>query len=235
MAKGLEFHERNTHIPQGIVTGALIGGIAGTVVGLLVKINVLNISVVRPIFTALNIDEIITGVVLGILIGAIIGSFIGTYNHENKETPYDAYIKNTKAPEQVIDDTNTAAKMQLREEKLDISKHAVQVGEVNVHKEVFTEEKNIIVPITHEELVIEKKVPAENAEGNMESTAETIRIPLSEERVNVTKEPVVLEDVQVHRNRYEEKRHIEEILRREQMAIKTKGSVKIRNKNLKDD
>ncbi|MDP4087851.1 MAG: YsnF/AvaK domain-containing protein, partial [Bacillota bacterium] len=93
------------------------------------------------------------------------------------------------------------------------------------------EKKNIIVPVTREELVIEKVVFEGDTQNKTESSTETIRIPLREERVKVTKEPVILEDVQIHRNRHDEKKHIEEILRREQLSIKNRGNVKIRYKD----
>ncbi|MDP4090573.1 MAG: YsnF/AvaK domain-containing protein, partial [Bacillota bacterium] len=178
MAKQFEIHEEKTPISQGIVTGALIGAVAGTLIGLLADIRVWAIPGISSLLTAIPFNEIISGVILGIIAGGIIGSLIGLFNHENKMTPYDPYIKTSKSAERIIGASDTTAKMQLREERLDTAKSIVKTGDVNVHKEVHTEKKNIIVPVTREELVIEKVVFEGDTQNKTESSTETIRIPL---------------------------------------------------------
>jgi len=46
--------------------------------------------------------------------------------------------------------------LQLKEEKLDITKEWLQSGEVTWHKEVIKEDKTVVVPVSRQELVIEK-------------------------------------------------------------------------------
>ena len=46
--------------------------------------------------------------------------------------------------------------IQLRREELQVSKQVVQVGEVRIHKRVITENQTFTVPVTREELVIER-------------------------------------------------------------------------------
>jgi uncharacterized protein (TIGR02271 family) len=108
-------------------------------------------------------------------------------------------------------------KIQLREECLDISKEIVETTTVNIHKETFTEEKTFTVPVSREELVIEKKFLAEDK-------TETIRIPIKEERVEIVKHPVALEDVTYHIEEFQENRRITEILKKEKLKVQTEGS-----------
>jgi uncharacterized protein (TIGR02271 family) len=79
-----------------------------------------------------------------------------------------------------------------------LSRSASKRGEVRLRKDVVTESQTVEVPVTREELVIER-VPAsgqENVTGEI-GTDQEIRVPLSEERVRVEKQPVVKEEVRV--------------------------------------
>jgi uncharacterized protein (TIGR02271 family) len=106
-------------------------------------------------------------------------------------------------------------KMQLRQEELDIVKQWVATGDVEVHKEVITENRTIVVPVTREELVIKN--------GD-----EVIRIPICEERVEVVKHPTVLEDVSIYRQQYEAMHHVEETLRKEELHMETRGNAQVK-------
>jgi uncharacterized protein (TIGR02271 family) len=67
-----------------------------------------------------------------------------------------------------------------------------------ITKEPVTEKKTIEVPVTHEELVVEKR-PAKDsssAQGPVKSKTE-IKVPLNREEVEVTKKPFVKEEVVV--------------------------------------
>ena len=110
------------------------------------------------------------------------------------------------------------SKLRLKEEQLEISKKRVQTGEVTVHKEISTVKKNIIVPVTIEELVIENKVFDKEDPNNVKT--EAIRIPLSEEVIEIIKHPVSNQDVTIFRQELEEIEHIEEILKKEKIYIK---------------
>lgn len=130
-------------------------------------------------------------------------------------------------PHHETDDNLT---LKLREEKLDISKRNVQTCEVRIRKEILTEEKNITVPITREELIIEKifldsSVPSESAKHN-----ETIRIPISEECIEISKHPVKLQEVTAYRNQFQETKHITEMIKKEKAHVKTTGNVKVIDK-----
>ncbi|MPQ30416.1 YsnF/AvaK domain-containing protein [Clostridium estertheticum] len=118
------------------------------------------------------------------------------------------------------------ATFQIKKEELDIAKEWLQTGEVNIYRETFTEEKTFTVPVKREELVIRKKVlvSADSEIKNMPT--EIIRIPLSEEHVEFTKQKVNLEEVSIYKQQIQDIKHIEETLKRESLKVKISDSLK---------
>jgi uncharacterized protein (TIGR02271 family) len=150
---------------------------------------------------------------------------------KDKIAKYDSNTNDRKVSEQVIYDTDNSAKLQLHEEKLDISKEWIKTGEVTIHKEIFTEEKTITIPVIHEELIIEKKVlDAENTDPTAEHT-EIIRIPISEERIEVIKHPTVLEDVAIYKRQFQETKSVTETLKKEKVHMEITGNPEVVDKN----
>lgn len=114
--------------------------------------------------------------------------------------------------------------IQLRAEELQVNKELVQAGDVQVHKEVITEEKTITVPVRREEVVIERHpVDHRPAEGTL-GEGGTIRIPLAEERVTVEKVPVVTEEINVGKRTVQETQHVSDTLRREEVRVENQGT-----------
>lgn len=132
--------------------------------------------------------------------------------------------KETMENEKVIENEKTVenAKLLLREEELDIAKDRVQTGEVILGKEVIEEQKTVNVPVTHEEVIIERRAINENSDEPI-GTEETIHIPVSEERVEVGKHTIVTGEVSAHKREIEETRHIDETIRREEARVTTEG------------
>jgi uncharacterized protein (TIGR02271 family) len=118
-------------------------------------------------------------------------------------------------------------KLQLHKEELQVNKKWVQTADVKVYKKKYTEEKQIVVPVTREELIIEKKVLNSEGATTTDADIETIRIPLSEERIEVTLHPSVLEDVEVYMNQYEELIQVNETLKEEKVHIDTVGDINV--------
>ena len=104
--------------------------------------------------------------------------------------------------------------IQLKEEQLRARKTPVKAGEVEIRKEVHTDRKTIQVPVEREEVVIERR-PAGGraAAGNLKS--EQIRIPVKEEKVNVSKETVVKEEVNVGKRKVRDTQSVSGDVRRE--------------------
>ncbi len=125
--------------------------------------------------------------------------------------------------------TDDSAKLLLRKEKLDITKNRVQKGEVELGKEIIEERKEVDVPVSREEVVIERKSLNNESSDSPISCAcdETIRIPVSEERVDVNKNTVVTGEVSAHKRSIEDTRHIDETLKREEAIVNKTGDLDI--------
>ena len=119
--------------------------------------------------------------------------------------------------------------LELREEQLDIDKRQVKAGEARVRKEVISEQRNIEVPVTREELVVERR-PASGREASAGKIGESeeIRVPLMEEEVDVKKRAVVREEVDIGKRKVQETRNVSDTVRREEARIDTEGEVGIR-------
>ena len=95
--------------------------------------------------------------------------------------------------------TDQTQRMQLYGEVLRVHRDRVQRGEARLRKQTVTDNQTVNVPVTREELVVEK-VPVSGekaAPGARIGENAEVRVPLSEERVKVEKEPVVREEVKV--------------------------------------
>lgn len=121
-----------------------------------------------------------------------------------------------------------STRLQLREERLRIDKSRVARGEATVGTQTVTESHEFDVPFTREELFVERRpVSDPPARGDAPPRADaievgsdqTVKVPLSEERVVVTKVPVVTEEVVVGKRQVEDTQHVSETTRKQQLAI----------------
>ncbi len=120
--------------------------------------------------------------------------------------------------------TNDAAKLSLRKEELDIIKSSVQKGEVEISKEIIEEQKTVDVPVTREEVVIERRTLNNEISDSPITDEEIIRIPVSEEKVDVDKHTVVTGEILAHKRVIEETEHVDETLKREEARINRVGT-----------
>lgn len=125
-------------------------------------------------------------------------------------------------------------RLTLHKEELDINKIKAQKGEVELGKEIIEEQKTVDVPVTHEEVVIERRAIDNEASDEPISDEETIRIPVSEEQVNVDKHTVVTGEVFAHKREVQETRRVDENLKREEARINTNGDADIVDNNTDD-
>jgi len=116
--------------------------------------------------------------------------------------------------------------LQLHEERLHADKEAVKTGDVKVRKEVHTEQRQITVPVEHEEVVVERRPASGRASGDLK--AEEIRIPVSEERVHVSKEQVATEEVTVGKRKVRENKTVSGTVRKEEAVVESTGTAKVR-------
>ena len=122
-------------------------------------------------------------------------------------------------------------RIQLRGELLRTVKERISKGEIRFRKEVITEHQTLNVPVTREEVIVEQ-VPASDARpvsGNIGDQGE-VRIPVSEERVHVTKEPVVTGEVRVQKRAVQDTQQVSDDVRHEEVRMENEGDVPLTDK-----
>jgi uncharacterized protein (TIGR02271 family) len=120
-----------------------------------------------------------------------------------------------------------ARKLQLREEELIARKRSVETGTVGIRTEVVSEQRTLEVPVTREEVTIERHAVDRRPSDRPISEGETISVPVSEEQVTLEKKAVVYEEVNVDKRAVQETEHVSGTVRREEVVINEEGDVKI--------
>jgi uncharacterized protein (TIGR02271 family) len=124
--------------------------------------------------------------------------------------------------------------MQLREERLQVHKQPVQVGDVHVGKEVVRERQTREVPVTREEVVIERHAVDHQPSPTPIGPAEVYYLPLLAEDVFLQKQTVVGEELVVGKRAVQETQPVSETVRREEAHIERAGQVNIHGDDVQD-
>ena len=132
---------------------------------------------------------------------------------------YDEYTR-YKQSEEVLPDVET--RIPLIEERLNVSKRT-STSEVTIAKEPVTETKTVEVPVTHEELTVERRPASESSsttttERPVQSKTDT-KVQLRKEDVQVTKEPYVKEEVVVKKKPVTETRTVSDTVTSEKIDV----------------
>jgi len=120
--------------------------------------------------------------------------------------------------------------LRLREEELTARKTSVETGRVQLSKEVVEEERTMDVPVTREEVTIERQaVDRRPSDKPIDTTeTETIRVPVREEQVELEKQAVVYEEVGVGKRVTQETQQVSDTVRREELRMDKEGDVEVR-------
>jgi uncharacterized protein (TIGR02271 family) len=104
------------------------------------------------------------------------------------------------------------------EERMQVSKR-VAMDEATITKEPTTETKTVEVPVTHEEMTVERR-PADRSTSERPSSTKTeVKVPLSKEEVQVTKEPYVKEEVIVKKEPVTETKTVSDTVTSERVDV----------------
>lgn len=107
------------------------------------------------------------------------------------------------------------------EERLQVSKR-VSTDEATITKEPMTETKTVEVPVTHEEMTIERRPASGTSSERPSSTKTEVKVPLSKEEIEVTKEPYVKEEVVVKKEPVTETRTVSDTVTSERVDVEGK-------------
>jgi len=232
-----------TNAGEGAAIGAAAGAGAMALGSLAVSFGV--IPVIGPILAVGPLAAALISAAGGAAAGGLVGALVGWGIPEEDAKYYEGEVKagrflvtvdrSARAGAAQATDARAVmtrhggydrAAMQLKEEELRVSKTPVRKGEVEVRKEVVTEQRQITVPVEREEVVIERRPAHGAAAGDMR--AEEIRIPVSEERVDVSKETVVKEEVNVGKRKVRGTKTVGGEVRREELRVQEQGDVDVK-------
>ena len=114
-------------------------------------------------------------------------------------------------------DTNEEEHIPLTEERLDISKES-QEDQATVTKKPVTESKTVEVPLTREEVSIERRPASGQTEAQSPIQSEQdIKIPLKREEAKVSKKPYLKEEAVIKKKRVTNKKDISEDVTSEEL------------------
>jgi uncharacterized protein (TIGR02271 family) len=117
-------------------------------------------------------------------------------------------------------ETEQEANIPLTEERLDVSKKS-QENQATITKKPVKETKTVEVPLTREEVSIERRSPRggskTEAQNSPIQSEEEIKIPLKREEVEVTKKPYVKEEVAIKKKKVTDKKKVTEDVTSEEL------------------
>ena len=116
------------------------------------------------------------------------------------------------------------ARLTLSEEELVVRKRERAAGAVEVEKHVDTERVSRAIPLTHEEVVVERHAVSGAAAAPGSIGAEELRVPLMAEEAVVEKRVVPKEEVVVRTREVTENEVVEATLRREHAEVHRDGA-----------
>lgn len=102
-------------------------------------------------------------------------------------------------------------------ERLNVKKKTRR-EEATIRKESVKESKTIQVPVSHDELIIERRPASGNAAEPPTEKGTDLRISLNKEEIKITKEPYVKEELVVRKEPRTETKRVTETLRSERIA-----------------
>ncbi|MEM8779493.1 MAG: DUF2382 domain-containing protein [Cyanobacteria bacterium P01_G01_bin.49] len=152
-------------------------------------------------------------------------------------SPYDRSTYNyDRDPDLYSTQQDKHGTIKLYEERLLADKTRQKVGEVAVGKTVTTETARASVPVESEQVIVERKTPANAGQPVPSGTAnfregEVARMDIYEETANIRKETFVSEEVTVKKAVDRDTVTAEETLRRQELDIDTEGNPTMKRSN----
>ena len=133
--------------------------------------------------------------------------------------PPNIYGENSMQEQQETE-TEDEQNIQLTEERLDVSKSS-QENQATITKKPVKETKTLEVPLTREEVSVERRSPQGGSETEAQNppiqSEEEIKIPVRREEAKVTKKPYVKEEVAIKKNTKTDKKEVTEEVTSEEL------------------
>jgi uncharacterized protein (TIGR02271 family) len=110
------------------------------------------------------------------------------------------------------------ATLERREEQLRVDKEPVRAGEVRVGKDVIEQEQSVDVPVSREDVQIDRRAVDRPASAE-EFSDQEVSIPVTEERARVTKDARVVEELDVDKDVHEDTERVTDTVKKEQFRV----------------
>ena len=158
--------------------------------------------------------------------GAAGAGAAGAHADEKKADTHTTDAAATERKAGVADDaaaarTNNDGELIRSEEQLNVNKERVATGEARLRKYVVTDTESVEVPVEREEVRVERTPinaeDAKNYNGAISGDSEEASVTLHEERVNVNKETVPVEKINLKKDTVRDTETHTEELRKEQI------------------
>lgn len=158
--------------------------------------------------------------------GAAGAGAAGAHADEKKADTHTTDAAATERKAGVADDaaaarTNNDGELIRSEEQLNVNKERVATGEARLRKYVVTDTESVEVPVEREEVRVERTPinaeDAKNYNGAISGDSEEASVTLHEERVNVNKETVPVEKINLKKDTVRDTETYTEELRKEQI------------------
>ena len=108
----------------------------------------------------------------------------------------------------------------VREEELRARKQREQQGEVHIHKDVVEEQQALNVPVTHEEVRVERTPVDRRADVPADQWQDKdIDVPVMGEQVDVRKRARVADELHVHKQPVTEEKQVTDTVRKERVNV----------------
>jgi uncharacterized protein (TIGR02271 family) len=151
--------------------------------------------------------------------GGDVGGSASSYDYGKAETAATTGAT-ARTTERAGDRSGEEQNIRLYGEVLRVQKDRVSRGEARLRKEVHTTTQSVEVPVTREELVVDRvPVSGEQRADSASFQEKEIRVPLSEERARVEKQPVVREEVRVGKKAVSDVERFKEQVRSEDLKV----------------
>jgi len=149
-----------------------------------------------------------------------IGGFVQAGGTTVTETTAATRTVDTAARNTVVETSNDI-RVPVLEEELVASKRSEELGRVRIHKDVVSEQQTVSMPVTHEEVYVER-VPLQGQYMGPAPDAFTdkyIDITIMGEQLVASKRATVAEEVRVHKDVTMEQQEITDTVRRERVIV----------------
>jgi uncharacterized protein (TIGR02271 family) len=159
----------------------------------------------------------------------------GGYDFNSSQGQASTYAVNTAATTAAstqnaatVPTGQEAQNIELRAEQLQPQTRWQQAGEVELRKNVVAEQQTVDVPVTHEEVYIQRQPGSgQVSDTPITDEGETIRVPVGEEQVDINKQTVVTGEVAVGKRQVQQTQQYTDTVRREELDVENQGDVNV--------